>query len=301
VNGEKRVDQAFIRRRKKEYQSVIVISFLKVYKCFKSLYRDFYKYEEDYSDFTDSGFSERINKLCEMSILDLKERTDFLFRNSVDIDKCNSETLEKYIDLKKMLTSGKNDQIKKKKMKDLFLELRRTLLNQSIDSNINKIYRKLMVLKENLYELEFYRIRSIQEHQLIDKTGSLLKLFNQVLNEKEEDEMQHIIKLDRLSRKIISDTISHTKMVLDICTSLFKETSVVLLYIIQDSGRNEVLILNLLENIELIETIYGKGASERIFSRMFTGIDSTGNSGTEKALNFLKNNCDNISGLPDSC
>lgn len=299
MDDKKKVNQAFIRRRKKEYLSSIIISFLKINKCFDNLYRDFFKHEARFDDFLESGFSDRINKLCDMSIQDLKEKTDFLFRRAEVVDPYDSEICVNFDDLRNILAEVEQKQNNKIKKNELYRKLSRSLLNQSIDCNINKIYRKLMVLKENLYELEFYRFRYIHEHQILENALTLFRTLEHAVNENEENELHHIVELDKLSQKILYDTRNHTKMILELCNSLFKETAVVLFYKIQDSVHNEVLILNIVENLELVESLYGEGSGEKIFLKMFEGTDYSEGTGIERAHSFLRNNCGNISGIGD--
>ena len=300
MSGEKWINRPYTRRRKKESLAQLVVRFLIAYNEFNRVYRVFNKYEGLGNDFTESGLSHRMDKLCDIIFIDLKKKSDFLYRNLGDENNRYSEIPIKYDDLKKMLTISEDDKIEKNKTKFLFIELNRALLNQSIDCNINRIFRKLIVLKENLYELEFYKVQYAQEHLYINKTVSLLKEFDYVFDENETEELNQIYELDRLSQKILGDTKIHARLVLKSCNSLFKETSEILLYIIQDSGSNEVLALNLLRERDLVENIYGDGALERIFSRIYMQMNIYGNTGLEKAINYLRNNCDNISELSDS-
>jgi hypothetical protein len=83
------------------------------------------------------------------------------------------------------------------------------------------------------------------------------------------------------------------------CKSLFHETSEILLHVIQESRKNEVLVLNLLRERDLVDRIYGFKAHERIFSRMYASMPNLGLTGLEKAINYCRYNCNNTSGLPE--
>lgn len=292
MNQENRANQAFVRRRKKEFLSQIFIEFLKGDYLFSSLLRDSFIKGSLIEDFTESGLSERINTLYEKIFIELVRKMDFLYRRKIDEDDGYSETIA--------LKMTENELLNNSKIKDKLSEINKTFLNQSLDSNIHRLSRKLLVLKENLYELDSFEYRYKQEHQYSDETISLLKGYGHVFDRVEEDELNEIKKMERLNRKILSDTKSHTKMLLNLCKSLFEETAIILLHIIQDSGDNEVLVLNLFRENELVEHIYGEGASERIFTKMFKESDYPGNTGLEQAINFLTNNCNNFSVNPDS-
>jgi hypothetical protein len=83
------------------------------------------------------------------------------------------------------------------------------------------------------------------------------------------------------------------------CRALFQETSQILLHVIQEARKNEVLVLNLIRERELIDRIYGFKAHERIFSGMYASVPDLGHTGLEKAINYCKHNCNNTSGLPE--
>jgi hypothetical protein len=68
---------------------------------------------------------------------------------------------------------------------------------------------------------------------------------------------------------------------------------------IQEARKNEILVLNLIRERELIDRIYGCEAHERIFSGMYAAGPDADRTGLEKAINYCRYNCNNISDLPE--
>ena len=94
--GEKWVNRSYTRRRKKEDLALLVVRFLTAYNEFNRVYRVFNKYVGLGKDFTESGLSHRMDKLCDIIFIDLKKKSDFLYRNSGDENNRYSEILIKY-------------------------------------------------------------------------------------------------------------------------------------------------------------------------------------------------------------
>ena len=61
---------------------------------------------------------------------------------------------------------------------------------------------------------------------------------------------------------------------------------------------NEILVLNLLQNADLLEQVYGDGSAEAIFTDLCRGRRLAGKTGTEKAVTYVRARCGNITGLP---
>jgi hypothetical protein len=298
MNGFNSINRSYIGRRKKEYFSLLVVGFLKAYNDFNGIYRDFLEYRHDENGPSKAALFERIKNLEEILFFDIEKKSHFLFRDEIDKNNKYSEIQAKYDDLNRYLAS-KDSSIRENEVKNTFSELRKSLLNKSIDSNIRRIFHILMILKENFYESEYHDVQYAQEHKYVVKIESLFNKPGHELNDSERHEFNHIKEIDKLNRKIITDTKNHTKLALDRCKTLFHETSEILLHIVHESRKNEILILNLLIERELVDKIYGCNAHERIFSQMYKSMPNLGNTGLEKAINYCKYNCGNITGLPE--
>jgi len=291
--------QSYISRRKKECLSLLVVRFFKAYDAFNGLYRDFLENGYDSNNLVKADFFKRIKYLEESLFFDIEKKSRFLFRGEIDKNNKYTEIQVKYDDLNRYLAS-ENSSTKENEVKNTFSELRKSLLNKSIDSNIGRIFHILMILKVNFYELEYYEAEYVQEHKYVLKIESLFRKLGRALNDSERDELNHIKEIDKIGRKITTDTKNHIKIALGRCKSLFHETSEILLHVIHESRKNEILILNLLRERELVDKIFGCNAHEHIFSKMYKSMPNLGNTGLEKATNYCKYNCGNITGLPEA-
>ena len=299
MNGLNSLNQSYIGRRKKEYLSLLVVRFFKAYDVFNDIYRDFLEYEYDNNGVAKSALFERIKNLEESLFFDIEKKSQFLFRSEIGKNNKYTEIQAKYDDLNRYL-AAKNSSITENEVKNTFSELRKSLLNKSIDSNIRRIFHILTILKVNFYELEYYEVEYVQEHKYVLKIESLFRKLGRALNDSERDELNHIKEIDKLGRKISTDTKNHIKIALGRCKSLFHETSEILLHVIHESRKNEILDLNLLRERELVDKIFGSNAHENIFSKMYKTVPNWGNTGVEKAINYCKYNCGNITGLPEA-
>jgi len=140
---------------------------------------------------------------------------------------------------------------------------------RSLDSHIGTGYHLLLILQETLYQLERY--------------GPEL--------EREKDDA---------SVKIASDAEELTRRVMERCRGLFRRTAEVVRAFLTSSHDNEILVLNLIQNRELLDTVYGEGAAEDVLSAICTGPDFHGQSGLERALNYVRERCGNVTALPSA-
>jgi hypothetical protein len=138
---------------------------------------------------------------------------------------------------------------------------------RSLDSYIGTGYHLLQVLQELLYQIERYSPEL----------------------EKEKD---------GLSATMASDTEDLALRVMERCRALFGRTAEVIRGFVTASHDNEILILNLLLNSELVEKVFGAGNADSVFSSLCRGQDFHGESGTERALNYVREKCGNITALP---
>jgi hypothetical protein len=301
MNGTKNYRQSYILRRKKEYLALLVVRFLRACDEFNSIYRDFCKDNPRKKVLTaeaENLFFERINHLEHSLFSDIEAKSRFLFRKSMSSNNDDVEIQSRYDDLIGCLTF-ENSSLNSHEVTNIFSQLRKSLLSKALDTNIRKILHILTLLKVNLHELEYYDVEYAQEHEYVLKIESLFAELKRALTDNEKHELNHIKELDKISRKIVNDTENHVKIAMQRCKSLFHETSEILLHVIQESRNNELLILNLLRERELIDRIYGFKAHEHIFSQMYAGMSDLGQTGVEKAINYCRYNCNNISGLPE--
>ena len=137
---------------------------------------------------------------------------------------------------------------------------------RSIDSYVGTGFHLLMILRESLYQIEHYAA-DIEGHG--------------------ESERQ----LSDESKGLASRMVER-------CDELFTSAAQALRLFITSAGDNEVLVLNLLQNIEPLEKVYGPGSAEGIFCELFKGKRLAGKTGTEKAAAYARTKCGNVTGLP---
>lgn len=280
----------------------MVLRFLRAYDAFNGIYGDFQKSglgTRGLKAEVESSFFKRINHLEQSLFLDIEAKSRFLFRQSRSTNSNDEEIRSKYDNLITYLAS-ENTPVDDREITKTFTHLKKSLLNKALDTNIRKILHILTLLKVNFHEREYYDVEYAQEHEYVVTIESLFTKLGRGLVDNEKHELNHIKEIDKISRRIINDTKNHIKIAMQRCKSLFHETSQILLHVIQESRRNEVLVLNLLRERELVDRIYGFKAHERIFSRMYAGMPNLGQTGLEKAINYCRYNCNNISGLPEA-
>jgi hypothetical protein len=301
LSGTNNFSQSYIVRRKKEFLPLLVVRFLRAYDTFNGIYGDFQEHSlvtVGYQAQAEGSCFKRINHLEQSLFFDIEAKSRFLFRRFRGTNLNDTEIQSKHDDLIAYL-SFERSPVNDGEIGNTFSQLRKSLLNKSLDTNIRKILYILRLLKVNLHELEYYDVEYAQEHEYVVKIESLFNKFGRVLEKHERHELAHIKDIDKISHKIINDTKNHIKIAMQRCRSLFHETSQILLHVIQEARKNEVLVLNLIRERELIDRIYGSKAHERIFSGMYASMPNLGHTGLEKAINYCRYNCNNTSGLPE--
>ena len=301
MSGTDNFNRSYIARRKKEFLSLLIVRFLHAYDIFNDVYEDYRKHglgNTGYRAQTDGSIFNRINHLEKSLFYDIESKSRFLFRRSRSTNLKDTEIQSKYDDLIAYL-SFERSSVNDGEIGNTFSQLRKSLLNKSLDTNIGKILHILTLLRVNLHELEHYDAEYAREHEYVVKIESLFNKSGRVLEKQERHELDHIRDIDKISHKIVSDTKNHIKIAMQRCRSLFHETSQLLLHIIQEARNNEVLVLNLIRERELIDRIYGFKAHERIFFGMYAAMPNLGNTGLEKAISFCRYNCNNTSVLPE--
>ena len=137
---------------------------------------------------------------------------------------------------------------------------------RSIDSYIGTGFHVLLILRESLYQIERYSPR---------------------LGEEAEAERQLYTETEALAGRMVER-----------CEELFAGAAEALRRFISSTADNEILVLNLLQNIDLLEQVFGAGSAEGIFSDLCRGKRLAGRTGMEKAAAFAKTKCGNVTGLP---
>ncbi len=137
---------------------------------------------------------------------------------------------------------------------------------RSIDSHIGTGFHLLLILRESLYQIDRYAPELDGESE----TG----------------------------RQMRAETEGLAGRMVERCTELFQAAAQALRRIIEGALDNEILLLNLLQNIVLVEKVYGAGSAEAIFSELCSGKRLAGKSATEKVLSYVKAKCGNVTGLP---
>ena len=138
---------------------------------------------------------------------------------------------------------------------------------RSLDSLIGTGYHLMLILQESLYQVERY-------------TPEL---------EKEKDE---------LSARVATESAELAVRIMERCRTIFKGTAEVVHKFVSKSHDNEILVLNLVQNTELLERVYGARSVEEIFSAVCRGHDAAGATAYERALSYVRATCGNTTALP---
>jgi hypothetical protein len=135
-----------------------------------------------------------------------------------------------------------------------------------IDSHIGTGFHLLLILRESLYQIDRYAPEIDQEGE----TG----------------------------RRMHAETEELAGRMVERCSELFRSAAEALRRLVTGVEDNEILVLNLLQNIDLLEQVYGAGSAEAIFAEQCRGKRLAGKTGTEKAISYAKAKCGNLTGLP---
>ncbi len=290
-----RVQKQYIARRRKEDWSFLVIRFMRAHILFSELYREFKALQSKGGDFQNAGLFSKVRNLEQTLVFDIKEKAHFLFRS----DSTDGDELEianrRFADLERiLLESQKADRAE---AREVFAELRRSLVRKSIDSYIGTGFHLFMILLESLYQLENYVPLYHSELEYLERIGSLTSRIGYEFDQEEEHELDHIKQVVALCQSIASDTQELAEIALERCMTLFRETAEIMRHAIEESSNNEVLVLNLLNERELVERVYGPGSWETILAHMFRSVGGPEDSGVKKAQAFVRSTCGNIEGL----
>lgn len=288
----------YAARRRKEDLSFLVVRFLKAYVLFEGVYRDFREHIGTHSSFEYAGLFARIKALEEKIMFDVKERAHYLFRSGpAGSGAAKAARAAGYGELERVFLLDHGEIADKGQAREIFSELRHSLVAKSLDAYIGTGFHMFMILRESFYQLEFYVPQYLCEMEYLERIEYLMQRIGYTLNEEEEHELQHIKQIVRLSQSIASETRELASIATERCRSLFRESAQIIRHSVEESGDNEVLVLNLLREEPLLEQVYGAGAAEAIFAHMFRHLDAPGKSGRDKAREFALERCGNTASL----
>jgi hypothetical protein len=295
VNRVDRVQQQYIARRRKEDLSFLVVRFMRAYVLFSEIYEEFKALLGEGGDFQHAGMFAKIRQLEQTLVFDIKEKAHFLFRSDrPDADEPGTVG-SGFADLERILLQSQ--EADRNRAREVFAELRKSLVRKSIDSYIGTGFHLFMILMESVYQLENYVPQYRSELEYLERIEYLTNRIGYDFDPEEEHELDHIKQVVALCQSIATDTQELADVALERCMALFRETTEILRHSIEESAGNEVLVLNLLKERALVEQVYGSGSWETILSHMFRAVGGLGESGAQKAESFARRSCGNIEGL----
>jgi hypothetical protein len=283
---------SYLLRRRKEDLSFLVVRFLRAYDQFEGIYRDFREAAAGGQGFGGTGLFRRVKELEEKLVYDIKEKAHFLFRGPAPA----GEPFEHYEELERLLAGGKGE-AGGGRSREILAGLRRSLVDRSLDADIGTGFHMFMILRECLYQLEVYAPRYGTELEQAERLEKLARRIGSALGEEEAHELDHIRQIVKHGQGVAAYTRQLAERSLERCHDLFLQTAELLRHLIEESGGNEVLVLNLLREREAVERVYGEGAAEHLFGHMFRKSGKHGTSGLAKALAFARKNCGNTEAL----
>jgi hypothetical protein len=268
----------FDQRRHKEQVAFLVVKFLRVHVSFTAIM-------EEYNALSTTGAApgtrlfEKVHTLTDSLAFDLKEMAHSLFRadprpaNGVAPRPRSRDTLK------------------------LLASVRTNIEKRSIDSYVGTGYHLLLILQECLYQIEHYTPELEEEKGEIAHIKEITKARGVSFSAEEQAELDRLGVVDEITARLSTDSAELARTVMRRCESLLAGTARVIRRFVISANDNEILMLNLLRCVDLLEQVYGAGASETIFSELCSGKRFTGTSGRERALGYVRDHCGNLSGL----
>lgn len=297
VDRVDRVQKQYITRRRKEDLSFLVVRFLKAYVLFLDIYDAFKAVQKEGGSFQHSGLFSRIKDLEQRLVFDIKEKAHFLFRSDLQ-DRDDPDWIgSRFADLQRVLKESRGAD--RTGAREVLSTLRKSLVRKSIDSYIGTGFHLFMILLESVYQLEYYVPQYRAELDYLERIQSLTGRIGYEFDEQEKHDLGHIEQVVNLCQSIAADTQELAAVALERCRVLFRETAEILRHAIEESGSNEVLVLNLLKEQDLVEQVYGTGSWEAILAHMFRSSGGPKDSGARKAEAFVRRTCGNVESLDD--
>jgi hypothetical protein len=272
--------EQFDARRRKEQLAFLVVKFLRASVSFQVINTDFRRLN-DAGCLAGCGLFERVRELSESLVFDLKEKAHYLFRKGGSSGgPAHGAAAGDARDTRRRIAGMKSN-----------------IETRSIDSYIGTGWHLLQILQESLYQIERYTPELEKEKGEISDILELARSTGYKFTLEERAELERLKALDEISVKLAAESEELALRVMERCEALFAGTADIIRNFMASQSDNEILVLNLLEHRDLIEKVYGEGASEAIFSDLCKGRGFTGRSGLERALNFARAKCGNTSAL----
>jgi len=265
----------FEARRRKEQVAFFVVKFLRMYVSFREIAEEFHVRSAS-GNLAGSGLFDRVGGLAQSIAFDLKELAHVLFRS-----RNGHDAAEPPAHGAREILAGMNT----------------VLERRSLDSYIGTGYHLLLILHESLYQIERYSPELDKEKAEIARIMELARAEAPGLPPDQRAELERLRSLDEISAKLARDSAELARVVLTRCEELLKATALVIRRFGVSAKDNEILVLNLLENRDLVEKVYGDGEAEAIFAELCTGPGFKGRTGLDRALAFVRGRCGNVSGL----
>jgi hypothetical protein len=292
-----RVQKQYIERRRKEDLALLVVRFMKAHVLFSEIYSEFKSLQERGGDFQHAGLFEKVKNLEEKLVFDVKEKAHFLFRSDWSDTEQSELAASKFADVERiLLESQKADRTQARKA---LAELRKSLIRKSNDSYVGTGFHLFMILRESIYQLEYYVPQYLSELEYLQRVEHLSNRIGYQFDETEEHELNHIRQVVKVCQSIATDTRELAATAVERCKVLFRETAEILRHSIEESPSNEVLVLNFLKERQLVEKVYGMGSWEAILAHMFRSSGRSEDSGPAKAQAFVKSACGNVEALDE--
>jgi hypothetical protein len=269
----------FETRRRKEQVAFLVVKFLRMYVSFKGIAEEFHSRSASPATagngLARSGLFEKVAVLAQSIGFELKELAHSLFRAQ----------------------NGHDNPARPRGTGEILSGMKQVLERRSLDSYIGTGYHLLLILQESLYQIEHYSPELDEEKSEIGRIMELARAGGPGLGADQRSEAERLQTLEAISAKLAVDSAELARVVLGRCEELLEGTAKVIRRFGVSANDNEILVLNLLQNIGLVEKVYGAGSAEMIFSELCAGSDFKGRTGLERARAFVRARCGNVSGL----
>jgi hypothetical protein len=275
----------FDARRRKEHLAFLVVKFLRASVSFMAINADFHDPKTN-ACLAGCGLFERVRELAESLVFDLKERAHILFRADA-----------RAVSDARAATEARAAKGRSRDPRQLLAGMKISIETRAIDSYIGTGYHLLLILQEALYQIDRYSPELEQEKKDIGGIMELARAAGPALRPEDQAELDRLHALDQISVRLAAESRQLAARMMERCEALFAGTAEVIRHLVVSASENEILILNLLENQELLEMVYGEGAAERIFSELCRGRAFTGRTGVERALNYARAKCGNVTAL----
>jgi hypothetical protein len=265
-------DNPFEVRRHKEHVAFLVVKFLRMYAAFREIAAEF-NARADGGTLAGSGLFEKVRDLARGNAFDVKELAHRLFRN----EGLPPSTRPAAHATRKVITG-----------------MRGGIERRSIDSYIGTSFHLLLILQESLYQIEHYTPELQKEAGEIGRAFDLTRATGARIRADAKEDLDRLRVLDETGATLGLESTELARIVMRRCTALLDATARVIRGFIASDSNNEILVLNLLQNRELIDVVYGPGAAEMTFSVLCGG---PGGDGLACALAFVRSRCGNVSAL----